>query len=68
MLFHDLRERVALRNLAERGDENSEALESFLPDHDATAHLHADYLTQIVKNVLAITCDYYFSLPREKRF
>jgi hypothetical protein len=73
MLVHDLQERAALRHFAERGDETSEALESFLLDHYATPHPHVDYLAQIVKNVfdrnvLAITGDYYFSLPREKRF
>jgi hypothetical protein len=68
MLFHDLQERAALRDLAEQGDETIEALESFLLDHYATPHAHADYLTQIVKNVVAITGDYYFSLPLGKRF
>jgi hypothetical protein len=67
MLFHDVQERAALRNLAERDDETTEALESFLLDHYATLHPHADYLMQIVKNVLAITGSYYFCLPRVKK-
>jgi len=67
MLFHDVQERAALRNLAERDDETTEALEPFLLDHYATLHPHADYLMQIVKNVLAITGSYYFSLPRVKK-
>jgi hypothetical protein len=67
MLFHDVQERAALRNLAERDDETTEALESFLLDHYATLYPHADYLMQIVKNVLAITGSYYFSLPRGKK-
>jgi len=66
MLFHNVQERAALRNLAERDDETTEALESFLLDHYATLHPHADYLTQIVKNVLAITGSYYFSLSHGK--
>jgi hypothetical protein len=68
MLFHDLQERAALQDLAERGSKkNVEALESFLLSHYAAPHPHADYLMQIVKNMVAITGDYYFSLPREKR-
>jgi hypothetical protein len=67
MLFHDLQERTALQEFAERGGENVEALELFLLGHYATQHPHADYLTQIVRNIVAITGNYYFSLAREKR-
>jgi hypothetical protein len=67
MLFHDLQEQAALKDFVEREDGTPEALESFLLSHYATPHPQAEYLTRVVNNMVAITRDYYFSLPKQKR-
>lgn len=67
MLVYDLDEQKALRDFVQPGGETAEALETFLLSHYAAPHADSEYLSRVVKNVVAISGSYYLSLSKEKR-